>query len=81
MVERGARNLILLSRSGPRSEAAKKMVHELQAQGAQIATPTCNVADELALSTALKRCAKTMPPIMGCIQASMVLKVCVLEFE
>jgi hypothetical protein len=57
------------------------MIHELQAQGVQIATPICNVADELALSTALEQCAKTMPPIMGCIQASMVLKVCVLEFE
>ncbi|KUI65003.1 Lovastatin diketide synthase LovF [Cytospora mali] len=39
MVRRGARHLILLSRSGPKSDATKDLIVELEAQRVYVATP------------------------------------------
>lgn len=78
LVDRGARHLILLSRSGAQSQAAISLVEELQAKGVRVETPACDVAVASSLSAVLAGCAVTMPPIRGCIQASMVLRVCLL---
>jgi NAD(P)-dependent dehydrogenase (short-subunit alcohol dehydrogenase family) len=75
MVRRGARNIILLSRSGDSSEKAKELLVELKAEGAQVVAPSCDVTDHGALSNTLRQCLSSMPPIKGCIQGSMVLKV------
>ena len=75
MVSRGARYLILLSRFGPRNEAAYTLLEELRTRGVQVEVPACDVAVAESLLTALSECAKTMPAIKGCIQGSMVLKV------
>lgn len=75
LVRRGARNLILLSRSGARSPAAKSLVAEIIAHGVHVETPTCDVTDKQALERVLKQCGNILPPIKGCIQASMVSKV------
>lgn len=74
-VARGARHLILLSRSGTRHERAAKTVQELERQGAHFETPSCDISDIQSLDTALKHCTHTlqMPAIKGCIQASMVI--------
>jgi NAD(P)-dependent dehydrogenase (short-subunit alcohol dehydrogenase family) len=74
-VRRGARNLILLSRSGAAGESSKELVQELELTGARVITPSCDVSDPQALKEVLDECAMNMPPIKGCIQASMVLKV------
>lgn len=77
LASRGARHLILLSRSGARSEAALALIDELTAKGVQVKSPACDVAVGGSLSAALESCAVAMPPVKGCIQASMVLRVCI----
>ncbi|GIC84422.1 type I polyketide synthase [Aspergillus udagawae] len=72
-VERGARNLILLSRSGPLNPHAHDLVRELEAKGARIVTPACDITDRECLKTVLLEFGQTMPPIKGCVQASMVV--------
>ena len=74
MVSRGARNLLLLSRSGP-GEKARALLEELKAKGARVETPICDVTDVSSLHKVLKTYEAFMPPIKGCIQASMVLRV------
>jgi NAD(P)-dependent dehydrogenase (short-subunit alcohol dehydrogenase family) len=74
-VERGARNLILLSRSGPLNPHAHDLVRELEAKGARIVTPACDITDRECLKTVLLEFGQTMPPIKGCVQASMVVSV------
>ncbi|KAI9692404.1 MAG: Type I Iterative PKS [Bathelium mastoideum] len=74
MVERGARYLILLSRSGTKSRAAKELTEELGALDVQVACPACDVNNTESLSAALQQCSQTMPPVKGCIQAAMVLR-------
>lgn len=75
MASKGARHLILLSRSGPKQESHLTLLDELRAQGVQVEAPACDVAVALSLSRTLSQCEATMPPIKGCIQAAMVLRV------
>lgn len=75
MAGRGAKNLILLSRRGPVQEAAKQLVRELELTCDNVATPACDVTDSEALRDVIEKCSATMPPVRGCIQGSMVLKV------
>ncbi|KAL9640595.1 MAG: hypothetical protein Q9204_000651 [Flavoplaca sp. TL-2023a] len=70
MASRGARNLVLLSRSGPRSTAAHEMIAELTSQGIRVETPPCDAADLGALRSAISEISRTMHPIKGCIQAA-----------
>ena len=73
MSRRGAKNLILLSRSGPKTQASITLLSELKSIGVRVETPRCDVSSLSSLSTALSQCA-SMPPIKGCLQATMVLK-------
>ncbi|KAI0388440.1 hypothetical protein F5Y17DRAFT_463704 [Xylariaceae sp. FL0594] len=72
MVDRGAKNLILLSRSGPTSPPAVHLVKSLRERGVTVAAPKCDVGSQASLSAALEEC-KAMPPIKGCINAAMSL--------
>ncbi|KAL9059556.1 MAG: hypothetical protein Q9206_001431, partial [Seirophora lacunosa] len=78
MARRGARNLILLSRSGPKSQAAHELLDQLRSAGVRVETPACDVASPDSLSAALEACG-SMPPIRGCLQAAMVLKDSIFE--
>ena len=75
MSSRGARNLLLLSRSAAKSEKAQQFVNNMSAAGVNIQAPRCDISDYKTLATTLKDCARNLPPIMGCMQATMVLKV------
>jgi hypothetical protein len=77
MAGRGARWLILLSRSGASSTAAIELLKELDDTGVHVQTPCCDISDTAALEKALAQSLSNMPPIVGCIQASMVLQVCI----
>ncbi|KAI1370345.1 KR domain-containing protein [Hypoxylon crocopeplum] len=70
MVSRGARYLILLSRSGAKSQAAKVLVSELESQNVCVTTPAVDISDLAALEDTLKTLARSMPPTRGCIQAA-----------
>ncbi|KAF2798819.1 reducing type I polyketide synthase [Melanomma pulvis-pyrius CBS 109.77] len=74
LADRGARNLLLLSRSGPRKESAQALMKELAARGVVARAPVCDVTDFEAVKKVIDECAQEMPPIKGCVQASMVLR-------
>ena len=65
---------MLLSRSGGIGDDAKRLVAEFQ--DVNIAMPQCDVSDQQTLALTLKEYATKMPPVQGCIQASMVVDVC-----
>jgi len=65
--------LILLSQSGPKSEAACDLVKELESRGVSVSTPKCDVSCAESLANALNQSA--MAPIKGCIQGTMRLQV------
>lgn len=75
--ERHAKNLLLLSRSGDAKEDVAHMLAELRKQGATVEAPVCDISNIDTLRSVLERYQTTMPKIAGCIQASMVLRVCI----
>jgi hypothetical protein len=56
-----------------------ELVADLEAKQVNVATPPCDVINAETLRLALNECLTHMPPIKGCIQGSMVLKVYDLE--
>jgi NAD(P)-dependent dehydrogenase (short-subunit alcohol dehydrogenase family) len=78
MVDRGARNLVFLSRSGVQKEEARNLVKELTAEGARIAAYACDLSDEDRLRLVLRDVSRDLPPIRGVIQGAMVIQVCLI---
>lgn len=75
MVSRGARYLLFLSRSGASSDAAGALVEELEAKSCHITVRTFDVSDKEKLKKTIETYTSTMPPIMGCTQGAMELRV------
>ena len=72
LVEKGARNLVLLSRSGA-SPTGEEVAADLAAQGATVATIQADISNESDLARALSEIRNTMPPLRGVIHAAGVL--------
>ncbi|KAF2116796.1 reducing type I polyketide synthase [Lophiotrema nucula] len=79
LVARGAKNLILLSRSGVREGPSQDLLDELGRQGVAVRAPACDITDRAILEDVLRMCQDEMPPIKGCIQGSMVLRDSIFE--
>ncbi|KAI0008226.1 hypothetical protein F4779DRAFT_642004 [Xylariaceae sp. FL0662B] len=79
MAERGAKYLIVPSRSSGSSTAAAETISKLTEQGVHVFTPKCDVSCAESLESLLRDCALTMPPIRGCINCAMVLQDAVFE--
>ena len=75
MVRHNAKHLILLGRSKKKSSAAQALLEELESKGVQVAAPGCDISDYHALKEVLVQCEKSMPPVKGCFQATMVIEV------
>ncbi|HTN85588.1 MAG TPA: type I polyketide synthase, partial [Sorangium sp.] len=72
LVERGARHLVLLGRSGASAEA-QRAIDALSARGAQIHVRKADVADRQALERVLAEIEAGMPPLRGVVHAAAVL--------
>ena len=75
MVHHGARNLIFASRTGSAKQNSRDLMDELDSRGAEVAVFNCDVSKVEQIDDILAKCATTMPPIRGVIQAAMVIKV------
>lgn len=73
LVERGARHLLLLGRSGASSDAARAGVEALRALGAEVVVEACDLADRAAVAEVVQRAAGKMPPLRGVLHTAMVL--------
>lgn len=74
MARRGARNLIVLSRSGPKTQAARSILRSLEELGVSVVTPAVDISNLGALEECVAVLSKTMPPIRGCVQATVALR-------
>ena len=75
MVSRGARCLLLLSRSGVQSEKSRQFIEELKLSGVKVEAPACDIAHLAVLKSTLEKCEASLPPVKGCVQAAAVLRV------
>ncbi|PSN66572.1 reducing type I polyketide synthase [Corynespora cassiicola Philippines] len=75
MCGKGAKNLILISRSGLScNQKAQKMVSKLQESGVRVECPQVDIGNFSMLERTIGDLAKCMPPIKGCFQSAMVLR-------
>ncbi|WP_341675851.1 type I polyketide synthase [Niveibacterium sp. SC-1] len=72
LAERGARNLVLISRRGPRTEEAVAGIARLEAQGVRVIAEACDVTDLDALRQLLQR--PDLPPLRGIVHAAAVIE-------
>lgn len=82
MVEHGARNIVLLSRSATTTPAVEKLVVEAKTTGAQVLVRKCNVAVESEVSALLGWIAASagmLPPVRGIVHSAMVLRDVLFE--
>ncbi len=73
LVERGARHLVLASRSGPASSEAQQALAAFQAQGVKVLAQACDVTDRSALQALLEQAAAELPVIKGIVHAAVVI--------
>lgn len=73
LVDKGARSLVLISRSANVSEESKKIIEGLQEKGVQIFTRACDVSDRTALANLVSEIQREIPPLKGIVHAAMVL--------
>ncbi|KAF3769432.1 hypothetical protein M406DRAFT_245011 [Cryphonectria parasitica EP155] len=80
MLRRGARHILVVSRSAESHPEAASLVARGLAQGCRVVVRNCNVARESELVQLLADCAQDgLPPVRGVIQAAMALHDTVLE--
>lgn len=74
MVGRGARHIVLVSRSGSQDVRVQHLLDEMHGR-AVVKVIICDVADSEQVTRLVNTCAKTMPPICGVVHAAMALHV------
>jgi acyl transferase domain-containing protein/NADPH:quinone reductase-like Zn-dependent oxidoreductase/acyl carrier protein len=73
LADRGARHIVLLGRSGARSEAALNAVARLRERGVEVRVEARDVADPEAMRALFADLKASMPPIAGIMHAAMTL--------
>ncbi|KAL2850218.1 hypothetical protein BJY01DRAFT_261657 [Aspergillus pseudoustus] len=80
MIQQGAKNLIILSRSGDAHPRAEELAVDLDKVGGSVLMPKCDIASPEAVSKAIHDAvASGFPTIRGLIQGAMVLNDCIFE--
>ncbi|HWY12930.1 MAG TPA: SDR family NAD(P)-dependent oxidoreductase, partial [Bacteroidia bacterium] len=73
MTTKGAKNLVLMSRSGPKTDEEKAVVKKLKAKGINVMVTKADVSNKTDVERVFKDIKKTMPPLKGIQHAAMVL--------
>jgi NADPH:quinone reductase-like Zn-dependent oxidoreductase/acyl carrier protein len=74
MVDKGARNLVLLGRNGAVSSESRNTVAELEAAGVTVHVAKADISDALSLSEVFEDIESVLPPLRGIVHAAMVLE-------
>jgi NAD(P)-dependent dehydrogenase (short-subunit alcohol dehydrogenase family) len=75
MVGKGAKHIVLLSRSGTLNEKAKRQVDAINEAGANITVHRCDVADQADVERLVSAKLNEFPPVRGIVHGAMVLHV------
>ena len=73
LVDKGAKSLVLISRSAKVDEDSTKIIKHLQSQGVSVYVRACDVTDKSALKSLISEIQSEIPPLKGLIHATMVL--------
>ncbi len=74
LADQGARNIVVLSRSGPSTPNALETVSALEARGCRVISTCVDIADSAGLSDALGNTLRELPPPRGLVHCAGVLR-------
>ena len=78
LVDKGARYLVMLGRSGASSPEAQAAVGDFIARGVKVVADPCDITDRQALEQVFDAIRSTMPPVVGIMHAAAVLDDAIL---
>ncbi|KAH7413894.1 hypothetical protein DE146DRAFT_601832 [Phaeosphaeria sp. MPI-PUGE-AT-0046c] len=73
MVSRGAKNIVLLSRSGELRGKAREQIDNLNSNGSNIVVRSCDVADRTSVDQLISIGLNDLPSVRGVVHGAMVL--------
>lgn len=73
LVQRGVKNLVLVSRRGMQTPDADNVLEEFKSIGVNVLAKACDITNAAALDKLIKLVQKTMPPLKGILHAAMVI--------
>ncbi|KAK5055268.1 hypothetical protein LTR84_013018 [Exophiala bonariae] len=79
LADHGAKNIIVLSRSGIKSPEATEVYNALGVRGVSIADIHCDITNRSDVAAAVKECQEKMPPIKGVIMGAVMLNDSVFD--
>ena len=79
LVDRGARHLVLIGRSGAASAEAKAVLGDIAERGVKVIADPCDITDLRALERLFEKIQATMPRVVGVIHAAMVLDDAIIK--
>ena len=75
MARKGAKHIILASRSSNVSDNVKSLIQDLALEGTTVLVRQCDVAKQEDVERVISECSGFLPPIRGVIHSAMVLNV------
>lgn len=82
MARKGAKHIILASRSSRVTDNVKSLIQELAVEGIEVLVRQCDVAKQVDVAKLISECSGDLPPIRGILHSAMVLNVssiCLLD--
>lgn len=74
LVENGAKHLVLISRSGPKSIESQKVIESFNDNGVSVLTLSCDITDYDSLKEVFEKIEAELPPLKGIIHAAAVIE-------
>lgn len=75
MSSKGARNIVLVSRSASVNEQVQALIDELSVNGTRVTVKPCDVSSKQSVENLIKEEMKDLPPVRGVVHGAMVLRV------
>lgn len=75
MPQKGARHIVLVSRSGAATEMAQNTIHDLKQQGVTVDVCRCDISSQQSVEENLSPLLSDLPPTRGVVYGAMVLRV------
>lgn len=75
MIEKGALNIVLISRSGNTTGKVAELIDKAKIAGAAIVVRSCDVTDQAKVQKLVAKGMSSLPPVRGVIHSAMVLHI------
>lgn len=75
MSSKGARNIVLVSRSASINDKVQALIDELATAGTNVTVKPCDVSSRQSVDALVNEQMKDLPPVRGVVHGAMVLRV------